>query len=344
MRRDELPDAAVEGIDDGYLNFLGLASHEYFHSWNIKRIKPAAFLPYDLARENYTRLLWAFEGITSYYDDLALLRCGLIDAPRYLELLARTITNVLRTRGRSVQSVADSSFDAWIKFYRPDENTPNAVVSYYAKGALIACALDLELRNCGSSLDHLMRALWTRFGATARGVPEDGITQLAGELAGRDLSDFFARHVHGTEDPPLADLFATLGVSMHLRPSAGTGDRGGKPPTAALPHSWLGARIGRDLKLAAVVPDGPVALAGLSAGDLLVAIDGIKATTEILESVLRRRVPGDALALHAFRRDELLAVNVVLAAAPQDSCELRLDSAVSADALDRRAAWLGQPA
>ena len=144
---------------------LGLASHEYFHSWNVKRIKPAAFVPYDLAREAYTRQLWAFEGITSYYDDLALRRSGVIDARSYLELLGRTITAVLRTPGRHRQSVAESSFDAWIKYYRQDENTPNAVVSYYAKGALSALALDLTLRDCGASLDALMRALWQRYGA-----------------------------------------------------------------------------------------------------------------------------------------------------------------------------------
>lgn len=343
VSRDELPIAGAEGIDDGYLSFLGLASHEYFHAWNIKRIKPAAFSPYDLARENYTRLLWAFEGITSYYDDLALVRCGLIDAPRYLELLARTFTSVLRTRGRLVQSVAESSFDAWIKFYRPDGNSPNAVVSYYAKGALVACALDLMLReDRRSSLDHLMRALWARHGTTATGVPEGGITQLASELAGRDLSDFFARHVQGTEDLPLAALFAEFGVTLRLRPSTGVADRGGKTPSEPPPRSGLGARVGRDLTLAAVVPDGPAALAGLSAGDLLVAIDGIKASTDVLERLMRQCAPGEPLALHVFRRDELLSASLVLAPALEDTCELHLDTAASTDALVRRNAWLGQ--
>ena len=146
-RRDELPAEGDSDVGEGYRNFLGLASHEYFHSWNVKRIKPAAFVPYDLAREGYTRQLWAFEGITSYYDDLALVRSGVIEPPSYLELLGRAITTVLRTPGRHRQSVAESSFDAWIKFYRPDENTPNAVVSYYAKGSLVALALDLVLRR-----------------------------------------------------------------------------------------------------------------------------------------------------------------------------------------------------
>src|SRR6185437_7576069 len=122
-RRDELPHASDDKIDDDYLTFLGLASHEYFHAWNVKRIKPAAFTPYDLSRENFTRQLWVFEGITSYYDDLALTRSGVVAPERFLELVGRTLTNVLRTPGRHLQSLGDASFDAWIKFYRPDENS-----------------------------------------------------------------------------------------------------------------------------------------------------------------------------------------------------------------------------
>jgi hypothetical protein len=181
-------------IDDGYLNLLGLASHEYFHSWNVKRIKPAAFMPYDLTREGYTRQLWAFEGATSYYDDLALVRSGVIDDARYLELLGRAITQVLRTPGRHVQSVGDSSFDAWIKFYRQDENSPNVVVSYYAKGSLVAAALDLTLRKRGrATLDDVLRALWERYGRAGVGVPEGAIDAIVAEIAGDDMRDFFAR-------------------------------------------------------------------------------------------------------------------------------------------------------
>jgi len=138
--RDDLPREGEVEVSERYRTFLGLVSHEYFHAWNVKRVKPAAFVPYDLDRENYTTLLWAFEGITSYYDDLALARCGLIGKKDYLELLARSITTHLRTPGRARQSLAESSFDAWIKYYRQDENSPNAVVSYYVKGASSPCA------------------------------------------------------------------------------------------------------------------------------------------------------------------------------------------------------------
>ena len=339
-RRDELPLRGREDISDKYLNLLGLASHEYFHSWNVKRIKPAAFLPYDLAREGYTRQLWAFEGITSYYDDLALVRSGLIDDKRYLELLGRTITNVLRTPGRHRQSVADSSFDAWIKFYRQDENSPNAVVSYYAKGSLVALALDLTLRHAGSSLDRVMRALWERYGAPGKGVPEDGIGRLVSELAGNDMHDFFARYVYGTEDPPLETLLEAFGVEWHLRPTSNARDRGGKPASDPPPACWLGAKVRDDLTLQHVFTGGPAERAGLAANDVLVAMDGVRASTAVLDALRTERAPGQRVSVHAFRRDELIAVELELAQPPLDTCWLSIRDDASAEAVALRAAWL----
>lgn len=339
-RRDELPLQGREPIGDSYLNLLGLASHEYFHSWNVKRIKPAAFMPYDLAREGYTRQLWAFEGITSYYDDLALVRSGLVDDKRYLELLGRTITNVLRTPGRHRQSVADSSFDAWIKFYRQDENSPNAVVSYYAKGSLVALALDLTLRRAASSLDRVMRALWERYGATGKGVPEDAIERLVNELAGSDMHDFFACYVFGTEDPPLEALLDVFGVDWHLRPASNARDRGGKPVSDPPPACWLGAKLRDDLGLQHVFTGGPAERAGLAAGDVLVAIDGVRASTAVLDALRADRAPGQCVKVQAFRRDELIAVELELAAPPLDTCWLTLRDDASAEAATLRAAWL----
>ena len=343
-RRDELPMRGRSETTDEYLNFLGLASHEYFHAWNVKRIKPAAFAPYDLARENYTRQLWAFEGITSYYDDLALVRCGLVDPQRYLELLGRTITNVLRTPGRSLQSVADSSFDAWIKFYRPDENSPNAVISYYAKGALVALALDLTLRLAGrTSLDAVMRVLWNRHGRTGVGVPEDGIERIVGELAGTDMRDFFDRYVNGTDDPPLEALFDAFGVDWHIRVASGPKDRGGKPAAGPLQACWLGAKLGSDLTLQNVYSGGPAERAGLAPHDALVAIDGIKASSEAINALLMKRAAGDRVRVHAFRRDELIEVDLALASAPLDTCYLSLRAEASAAATALRTAWLATP-
>lgn len=340
-RREELPARGRADIPDDYLHFLGLASHEYFHAWNVKRIKPDMFVPYDLARENYTRQLWAFEGITSYYDDLALVRCGLIDASRYLELLGRTITSVLRTPGRRLQSIAESSFDAWIKFYRPDENSPNAGISYYWKGSLVALALDLTLRLSGrGSLDTVMRALWTRYGQTGIGVPEDGVEAIVGEIAGEDMRPFFDRHVRGIEDPPLDALLERFGVDWHLRAAADANDRGGKPAAAPAPASSLGARIGNDLKLLNVYSGGPAECAGLAPNDVLVAIDGIRASASSLHALLMRRAPGESIGVHAFRRDELRAVELTLGAAPLDTCHLTLQTNASARAVALRTGWL----
>jgi len=344
-KRDELPRASDAAIGDDYLNFLGLVAHEYFHAWNVKRIKPAAFTPYDLSCENLTRQLWAFEGITSYYDDLALARSGVVPTARFLELVARTLTTVLRTPGRALQSLADSSFDAWIKFYRQDENSPNAGVSYYAKGAIVAMALDLTLREHGTSLDALMRALWTRNGATGKGVEESDIGALASELAHADLSAFFERYVQGAEDPPVADLLARVGVALSLRASEGMRDRGGKPASLARPpSSWLGARwtvIG-ELRLTHVLSGGPAARAGLSANDVVIAIDGLKATAETLAAVLARTAPGTPMGFDAFRRDLLMHFDVLLEAAPDDTAFLTLAADADDATRQRRIAWLGQ--
>jgi predicted metalloprotease with PDZ domain len=342
-KRDELPRATDPGLGDDYLSFLGLASHEYFHSWNVKRIKPAAFVPYDLAQEAYTRQLWVFEGITSYYDDLSLSRSGVVPAERVLEVLGRTLTGVLRTPGRHLQSLGDSSFDAWIKYYRPDENSPNAGISYYAKGAMVALALDLTLRLDGSSLDALMRELWSRHGTTGIGVGEGTVAAMASSLARRDLGDFFRRYVDGTDDPPLAALLAEFGVTLALRASEGPRDRGGKPASTNPSATWLGAQwaASGELRLTAVHRNGPAAHAGLSANDVLVAIDGLKAGGDMLAATLARAMPGTRIGIDAFRRDVLHHFEVDLAAAPVDTAYLALAADARDEVRERRRAWLG---
>ena len=345
--RDRLPRADEAAVTDHYREFLGLCSHEYFHTWNVKRIKPQAFAPYDLTRENYTRQLWAFEGITSYYDDLALVRTGLIDETSYLELLAQTITRVLRTPGRHRQSVADASFDAWTKFYRPDENAPNALVSYYAKGALVALALDLWLRRASEerhSLDTLMRLLWQRFGDGA-GVPEGEIERLARELGGSAVAALLTEAVHGTDDLPLGELLAPYGIALIVRPADSDQDKGGKPAAPAVrARTGLDARFadGAEARLAHVFTGGAAQAAGLAAGDVVVAVAGIKATRANIDKLLNEHAVGARVTVHAFRRDELLTFEIALAAAAADTCELRIDPAAPALAQRRRAAWLGR--
>lgn len=338
--RADLPFKGMGGLPDGYKAFLGLCSHEYFHTWNVKRIKPAAFVPYALDRENHTRLLWVFEGFTSYYDDLALLRAGVIGVDDYLGLLAKTISTVQRGSGRLRQSVAESSFDAWTKYYRQDENAPNAIVSYYAKGSLIALALDLKLRALSQgrcSLDELMRLLWKRYGQTGVGVGEDDVFVLVAELieahaprSGRKLSRWLEQAVSGTEDLPLARLLKDFGVSLTFE-AAGTGPA-------------LGVKLAGgngDARLGQVFDDGPAQKAGLSAGDVLIALDGLKLTAGNLEGLLARRKPGEKVSMHAFRRDELMCFEVELAAAPADVARLALKPRPSREQQTLQTGWLG---
>ena len=311
--RNDLPHRGMRGVPEGYRTFLGLCSHEYFHTWNVKRIKPAAFVPYDFNRENYTTQLWAFEGITSYYDDLALLRSGVIDRNDWLELLAKTISNVQRTPGRSRQSLAESSFDAWSKFYRPDENTPNVVVSYYAKGALVALALDLTLRSKTAnrvSLDDVMRELWRHHGQTGIGVGEDDLRCIAERLSGVDLRRFFADFVHGTRELPLKSLLAEQGIRLEWEAA--------KTPSLGIKT----ATEGNSIHLATVFDDGAAQAAGLASGDVLIALDGLRVTPASLERMLARYQPGDTLKIHAFRRDELMEFSLRLTAPDRDTAQL----------------------
>jgi predicted metalloprotease with PDZ domain len=307
--RTDLP---VEGRDtptEGYRTYLGLCSHEYFHTWNVKRIKPAVFAPYDLSVENYTPLLWLFEGFTSYYDDLILVRAGLISQDDYLGMLGKVIGGVLRGSGRLKQTVAESSFDAWVKYYRQDENAPNAIVSYYTKGSLVALAFDLTIRAQTSnrkSLDDVMRLLWQRFGrdfyrGKPVGVEASEIEALFAEATGAQLGELFAEAVHSTHDLPLDTLLAPFGVA--LAPEL---DKNGKPS--------LGARVrgGADCTLAAVHEGSAAQKAGLSAGDVLIALDGLRVTGSNLDSLLSRYLPGAKVEVHAFRRDELRTAQVKL--------------------------------
>ncbi|MGF6468041.1 M61 family metallopeptidase [Paraburkholderia youngii] len=307
--RTDLPVQGRDAMSEGYRTYLGLCSHEYFHTWNVKRIKPAGFAPYDLGVENYTSLLWLFEGFTSYYDDLILVRSGVISQDDYFGLLGKVIGGVQRGSGRLKQSVAESSFDAWVKYYRQDENAPNAIVSYYTKGSLIALAFDLTIRaQTGNqkSLDDVMRLLWKRFGrdfyrGKPVGVDESEIEAIFAEASGAELAELFAQGVRGTRDLPLDALLAPFGVT--LAPDV---DKNGKPS--------LGVRLrgGADCTLATVHEGSAAQKAGLSAGDVLIALDGLRVTGGNIDALLARYQPGAKVEVHAFRRDELRVTQVKL--------------------------------
>ena len=343
--RDKLPNDMDTEISDGYRTFLGLVSHEYFHLWNVKRMKPAVFTPYDLSEETHTGLLWVFEGITSYYDDLALVRSFLISPQSYLELLGETVTRVLRGAGRLRQSVEDSSFDAWTKFYKQDANASNAIVSYYAKGSLIALALDLKLRSESDgnvSLDNVMAACWSRWGQTGEGMPERGLEQICSEVSGLDLADFFDAAIRGTAELPLEALLSGVGVDYCLRRRSNRKDKGGKP-SKKNPGPWLGATLaeknGKSV-FTVIQNGGPAEIAGIAPGDVAVALDGLSLTAANCDRRLRTFRDGDSLSLVVFRDDELITTSVRLVDAPADTCYLQLSEDVDEATIARRDAWL----
>ena len=246
--------SAVGALSEGYTTLLGLISHEYFHTWNVKQLRPAEFATYDYSQENYTELLWFFEGFTSYYDELLLRRAGLIDDTTYLKLLGKTVNQVLQTPGRKVQSVAQASFDAWVKYYRQDENTPNATVSYYTKGALVALCLDLMLRHEGTgNLDDVMRGLWLRCGGGP--MTQADLAAVLQTVAGRSYAKELARWVHGMAELPIQPLLEQHGVQVLKEP-------------AALAQA-LGLRVTEraGIQIKMVLRGGAAEQAGFAAGD-----------------------------------------------------------------------------
>lgn len=220
--RKDLPRLGDSKTSEGYATLRGLISHEYFHTWNVKRLRPAEFSAYQYNSENYTQLLWFFEGFTSYYDDLILRRAGLLDDAAYLKLLNKTINQVLQAPGRRVQSVARASYDAWVKYYRQDENTANATISYYTKGALVALCFDLTLRAESKStalvtLDDVMRQLWQR--CSGGPMQETDFAETLQELGGRSYAREIASWIHGTGELPLQPLLLKHGVAVWQEPA-----------------------------------------------------------------------------------------------------------------------------
>ncbi len=330
--RKDLPRLGVAGGNDGYVTLLGLISHEYFHTWNVKRLKPAEFLPYDFSQENYTELLWFFEGFTSYYDDLFLLRSGLIDVARYLKLVGRALNGVRQSPGQHVQSVAEASFDAWIKYYRSDENTPNATISYYTKGSLVALQLDLALRATGkATLDDLMHALWRD--APGGAVTEELILKTVTRLGGRAVAAELRRWVHERDAIDVLPALARVGV---------------EPDIEALNLATeLGIRLSEGpitgIQVKAVLAGGVGAAAGLSAGDEIVAVDGWRVRR--LDDAQNWIRTGAAFDLLVVRQQRMRSLPVAERgverrgdAAPRS---LKLSAAPNAATRHRRIDWLG---
>ena len=314
--REDLPKAnEPEEPSEDYQRFLGLCSHEYFHSWLVKFIRPENFVNYDLNKEGYTSLLWIFEGFTSYYDDLILLRSGVISQASYIKLLKTQIDRYLQNPGRFVQSVSESSFDAWVKFYRQDENSNNAGTSYYNKGCLVALCLDLGLRLRGSSLDALMHKLYENAQKGIQ-VHERTIVELCNELTGDNWIEQINHLINTTDELPLDQLFPEFGLSYSLK-----NDK-------SLPLGLKLVEKPEGVLVQSARRDGAAAQAGLSAHDVIIAIDGLKATMKLVEKYAKQE---GSYSILAFRRDELMSFDVKASGSELTEVELKVEDQAKAE-------------
>lgn len=291
---------------DKYNRFMQLVAHEFFHLWNVKRIRPKALEQFDYDAENYTPSLWFSEGTTSFYDLVFPFRAGLYDAKTYLRELSKEITRFLVTPGRWVQPLAESSFDAWIKLYRRDANSDNSQISYYLKGEMVSLLLDLLIRERHDnqrSLDDVMRLMWQQFGQAEIGFTPEQLESVITSVADIDLADFFHRYLHTTEELPFDEHFEDFG--LRLVPES-VSDR---PPSLGM---TVKTEHGRDM-VKFVEHGAPAQIAGIDAGDELLALNGLRVTADQLGDRLRDFAPGDTVEVTLFHQDELKTVSLVLA-------------------------------
>lgn len=325
-RQDLFPELSK----DGYIQLLGLISHEYFHTWNVKYLRPAEFADYDYSQENYTQLLWFFEGFTSYYDDLILRRTGLLDDAGYLKLLAKTINNVAHNPGRAVETVAQSSFNAWIKYYHPDANTPNATVNYYTKGALVALCLDLMLRKeKQTTLDDVMRSLWQRCDhhPVAGTMTEHDLQAVLHQLSGRLFTSELAHWVHGTVELPVMELLQQHGIAFRNESVVSLAQQ-------------LGMRVkesGGTVRVTHVLRNSAAEKAGFASGDEWIAVQGAWRIHSMDDVALYRGTASTISALVA-RDQRLLQLQLTMPTEPiNHSIRLYVSDASAAHA------WLEVP-
>jgi len=293
-----------------YRSFLSLVSHEFFHLWNVKRIRPDALGPFDYNKENYTKLLWVAEGITDYYSDLALRRAGLISEQDYLSAAARSFQQLQNTPGRLVQSVEESSFDSWIKFYRQDENSINSQVSYYDKGAILGLLLDLQIRNKSNnskSLDDVLRYLYQEFFKKGRNYTPEDFQKASEAMAGSSLDEFFSKYVRGREELDYNASLAAAGLKL---------DRGirtdGAKPVERVYFGADTAQEGERLIVRRVYAGSPAYDQGMNTGDQIIALDNMRVTKEQFDARMAEKKSGELINLTIFRFDDLSTLLIKL--------------------------------
>ncbi|MGE5345301.1 MAG: M61 family metallopeptidase [Acidithiobacillales bacterium] len=328
-----------------YRGNLRLFAHELFHAWNVKRIRPGALGPFDYTKEVYTRDLWAMEGITSYYEELLPLRAGLMEPEHLFEELGKRLKAHRETPGARVQSAEDASFDAWIRHYRPDENSPNVAESYYRRGCLVAWALDLTIRRATRgrrSLDDLMGRLWRRYGSKGRPYPPAEIERIASEAAGRSLALFFERFVRGVETPPFERLLRPFGLVLREKPEKDADGKIPPRPRRAVDFGWKTKKEKGGLVVEEVYAGRAASDSGINAGDELVAISGVRADEDELKRIERDGNPGAHVDVTLFRRGRLRTIRVALGARRLFTYEIAPDGAAGREAVRLRRGWLGR--
>jgi predicted metalloprotease with PDZ domain len=299
-----------------YLSWLGLASHEYFHVWNVKRLRPVELGPFDYEHENPTKSLWVAEGLTDYYAPLALRRAGLSNEQEYLTGLSTIINTLQTTPGRLVHSAEQASFDAWIKLYRPDENSANTTISYYTKGAVVGWLLDARIRKSTGdrkSLDDLMRLAFSRYSGQNGYTPEQ-FKAIAEEVAEAPLKDFFHRTVESTEELDYTEALDWFGLHF-------------KQPSDETKKAWIGADTRIDngrLIVKKVLRGTPAYAAGINVDDEILAIDDYRVRADQLNTRLESYRPEDKVSVMVARRERLIRIEVVLGEEPLKKWQLEV--------------------
>jgi predicted metalloprotease with PDZ domain len=331
--RKELPVMGMGDINKDYTRFLALCSHEYFHAWWVKTIKPASFHELDLSRENYTEQLWIFEGFTSYYDELSLLRSKLLTPEQYLDLFAQTITRVQKSSGRHIQPLAESSYEAWTKFYQQDENAPNAIVSYYTKGALLAFVLDIEIRKRTQgkkSLDDVLRYAWKNYQQS--GLEDDTIQSIVSQITNSNFTDFFDDYLYGVEELPLQDSFAYVGVKYQLV----------KRLEDLTDFGLIIKTQGEFSQIMQVFSNTSAQQSGLYVGDKIVSVNYQQLKDKPLIAQINAYTQGEVIKVGVLRDELLLEVLVTIGRITPSFCQLSLNTELDNQTIKQQKQWLHQ--
>jgi predicted metalloprotease with PDZ domain len=318
-----------------YINWLDLASHEFFHVWNVKRLRPVELGPFDYENEVHTKNLWIAEGVTEYYADLTLHRAGLITRDEYLESVSDRVEELQTTPGRLVQSAEMASYDAWIKYYRPDENSINTAVSYYTKGSIVGLLLDARIRkatNGAKSLDDVMKAAYEKYSGM-RGYTADEFRAVAEQVAGVSLKAFWDAAVSGTGELDYQETLDTLG--LRFRSVSVPADRPGR--------AWVGIGTRNDagrLLVTQVRRDTPAMAAGLNVDDEILAIDDYRVRADRLDNRLEQYRPGDKVTLLIARREQLLRIELTFGSEPARAWRLEVNPSATDAQQSSRGRWL----